>query len=279
MIRRPPRSTLFPYTTLFRSCDLLSPELRTIISLIKPDYIFHLAAYGVYPQQSDPFTMIDINIKGTVNLIDAVKKHPFKLFINTGSAVEYGIKDNAMLESDFLFPINHYGVFKAASTLYASKEAIRNNLPIITFRLFTPFGIFEDKNRLIPSVILNAISNNEIKVSSPTSVRDFIFIDDVVSAYLQAITATISPGDIINIGSGKQHTIKDIVTAVIKISKSTSQIGWGTVAPQSRFIEPKKWEADITRVKEILHWKPEESLDSGLQKTISWFQKNNHRYQ
>src|SRR2546422_4629598 len=27
MIRRPPRSTLFPYTTLFRSCDVRMPEM------------------------------------------------------------------------------------------------------------------------------------------------------------------------------------------------------------------------------------------------------------
>src|SRR3712207_8344689 len=27
MIRRPPRSTLFPYTTLFRSCTTISPDL------------------------------------------------------------------------------------------------------------------------------------------------------------------------------------------------------------------------------------------------------------
>src|SRR3712207_865658 len=33
MIRRPPRSTLFPYTTLFRSGDLLRPEPSQVVVL------------------------------------------------------------------------------------------------------------------------------------------------------------------------------------------------------------------------------------------------------
>src|SRR5258708_9593303 len=35
MIRRPPRSTLFPYTTLFRSEDIGIPELRRHLFLLR----------------------------------------------------------------------------------------------------------------------------------------------------------------------------------------------------------------------------------------------------
>src|SRR2546430_16213047 len=36
MIRRPPRSTLFPYTTLFRSCPAVAPYLVTFWSAEDP---------------------------------------------------------------------------------------------------------------------------------------------------------------------------------------------------------------------------------------------------
>src|SRR3712207_7889984 len=38
MIRRPPRSTLFPYTTLFRSVERLAPALPTPVELIDERY-------------------------------------------------------------------------------------------------------------------------------------------------------------------------------------------------------------------------------------------------
>src|SRR3989338_6537503 len=72
--------------------DLLSPNLHRVITKIKPDYIFHLAAYGSLPSEDSLDELIKVNFKGTVNLIDALKKNPFKLFINTGSSSEYGVK-------------------------------------------------------------------------------------------------------------------------------------------------------------------------------------------
>src|SRR3712207_7888374 len=45
MIRRPPRSTLFPYTTLFRSCSTSTrPDVLVDVVTIFPDY---LAPLGV----------------------------------------------------------------------------------------------------------------------------------------------------------------------------------------------------------------------------------------
>jgi len=258
--------------------DILSPSLSFILDNIRPDYIFHMAAYGVLPSENDTHKMVDVNIKGTINLIEAIKKNPFRLFINTGTSVEYGIKDGKMKESDILVPINDYGITKAATTLYCQKEAIRNKLPIITFRLFTPFGFYEDKNRLVPSAILSALRNQAINVSVPGSVRDFIFIDDVVSAYFQATQKKIVPGLTLNIGSGKKHTIGSIVNSIKKITKSHSKVVWGAVKSQERFIEPKKWEADISLSRKLLQWEPKYSLGQGLEETIEWFSQNQKLY-
>ena len=68
-------------------CNLLSESLKDLVNKIKPDFVFHLAAYGIPPEEDNVYEMIDINLKGTINLIDAVKQNPFKLFINTGSCM------------------------------------------------------------------------------------------------------------------------------------------------------------------------------------------------
>lgn len=259
-------------------CDIQDEKLHKIVKKIAPDYIFHLARYGNLPQEDDINKMIDVNLKGTINLINAVKGNPFKLFINAGSGDEYGVKEAAMREADLLEPVNNNGVIKSATTLYCQKEAIRNAIPIINFRLFTPYGYFEGENRFIPSVILSVLEERPIKVSNSMFVRDFIFIEDVVDAYLYAVKMRHKYGEVYNIGSGKQHSIGEVVEIIQKITKSKSDIQWGAVAKQARYIEPNLWEADVSKTKRVLKWEPKNTIEVGLTKTIDWFEKNKNLY-
>lgn len=259
-------------------CDIQDKRLLDIVNNIKPDYIFHLARYGNLPEEDNINKMIDVNLKGTINLVNAVKQNPFRLFVNTSSCAEYGIKEKEMKDTDLLEPINNFAIVASATTLYVQKEAKRNNLPIITFRLFTPYGYFEDGFRLIPSVIKSIIGNEPVKVSTPTSVRDFVFIEDVINAYLYGMSVTHNPGEIYNIGSGIQYSIGDVVALIVKSSKSSSDVLWGTVKKQARYIEPVRWQADISKTKKILNWKPEFTIEKGLEKTINWFRNNENFY-
>ncbi len=99
--------------------DLLDfDKLVKVVSLIKPDIVFHLAAYGVYAFQNDARRIMEINYFGTANLLNACVKSDFELFVNTGSVFEYGLKQKPLAENMVLEPISDYGVAKAASTLY-----------------------------------------------------------------------------------------------------------------------------------------------------------------
>jgi nucleoside-diphosphate-sugar epimerase len=211
-----------------------------------------------------------------IRLINATKKYDLKLFVNTGSSSEYGIKDTPMVESDLLAPINDYGVSKAAATLYCQKIAKTESLPIITLRLFSPYGYGDNENRLIPFVITKAILGETISLASKRNVRDFIYIDDVISAYMATLNKTITPGEIINIGSGKQHSVYDIVTHIVTILNSKSSLKWNTKPKQSRQIEPLIWQADIHKAKQLLGWIPKISLEQGLKDTIT--QYKNQQY-
>ena len=254
--------------------DLQSDSLEKIVDSIKPTIVFHLAANGALPSQSlTTVDAIDTNLKGVMRLINAVKKHDIKLFINTGSSSEYGIKNAPMLETDVLVPINDYGFSKAAATLYCQKVALTESLPIITLRLFSPYGYQDDPKRLVSFVINKALNNEPISLSSKTNVRDFIFIEDVISAYMQTLEMNIKPGEIVNIGSGEQHRTYDIVKHIIALTNSKSNLLWGEMPVQSRQIEPKIWKADISKAKEILHWQPKFTIEEGLEKTIRQYKQ------
>ncbi|RLF51872.1 MAG: NAD-dependent dehydratase [Thermoplasmata archaeon] len=247
-------------------------KLRKVIKSVKPDLIFHTATYGGYPFQKDINKIIQTNIIGTINLVNVCAEVGFDAFINTGSSSEYGLKDKPIQETDLPEPISEYGVAKEAATLFCQAKAKKERLPIVTLRLFSPYGYYEEPTRLIPSVIKSCLLNKNPKVSSPHSVRDFIFVEDVVNAYIKAINFSSSSGEVFNIGYGQQHSVGYVVNKIIRLTGDKVKPEWGSIPKRSN--EPTSWQADISKAKDILHWKPKYSIEHGLKKTIEWFEKN-----
>jgi len=253
--------------------DLLDYEkLEPIILDIKPEMIFHTATYGGYPFQKDVDKIIQANFIGTVNLVNACKKADFELFANTGSSSEYGVKSKPMTEEDILEPANDYGVSKAAATLYCQAVARREKIPIVTLRLFSPYGYYEEPTRLIPSVVISCLKGINPEVSSSNSVRDFIFIEDVIDAYMKIAEASDINGEIFNIGYGKQHSVGEVVSKIVELTGNYIRPKWGSVSPRAN--EPNIWQADIAKAKDVLRWEPKYSLEKGLTNTVKWFMEN-----
>ncbi len=261
-------------------CDLVKREkLRETIREIKPDVIIHLAAYGLRTPR-DPMTTIQANFIGTVNIMDACAEIGFDCFINTGSCFEYGVKQQHISETELLDPLDEYGVSKAAATLYCQSVAKRENLPVFTLRLFRPYGYYEQPKTLISSIIISCLKKMPLKLFTPTAVRDFIFIKDVVDAYSDVITkgSSIYPGEILNVGTGKQHTISKVFEIVKKLTASEIKVEIGEVV-KKHVDNAEMWAADNSRIKKIIGWSPKYDIESGLKKTVNWFEKNMHLYE
>lgn len=249
--------------------DLSSANaVHAIVEKVNPKLVFHLAAYGGYHMQQDKQQIIASNVVGTTNLLNAAKKAKVECFVNTGSSSEYGFKDKPMHETDLAQPVNFYGVSKVFSTLLCSYAWLVEKVPTVTLRLFSVYGYFEEQHRLVPYIINCCLKKQQPKLASPRSVRDFVFIEDVVEAYLLASKKQEAFGEAINIGSGKQHSVGDVVETVCSLCKAAIVPLWG--AEQPRPTELKNWVADITKAKKVLGWKPKHELREGLLKTIKW---------
>src|SRR5574341_2110821 len=103
-------------------------DLERVVESIRPDWIFHLAAHGAYPSQTDLRRMVQTNINGTINLAEACLKVGFESFVNTGSSSEYGFKHHPPSESECLEPNSYYAVSKAAATLFCRYAAQRQKV-------------------------------------------------------------------------------------------------------------------------------------------------------
>lgn len=246
------------------------------VAQIKPAAICHLATYGGFTSQKGTSAIIESNLMGTVNLLRSCEKIGFDCFINTGSSSEYGIKSEPMSESDILEPVGDYGVSKAAATLFCRSMALEKGLPVITLRLFSPYGYWDDPHRLIPYVTKSLLRGESPKLSRSKSVRDFIYVDDALDVFLKVIKVPVYGGKIFNVGTGVQYSIGEVVSMLTKIIGNRIEPMWGMVNSQRP--EPVSWVADISKAKKELRWFPSRSLWTGLNKTVDWFKENLELY-
>lgn len=248
-------------------------RLKNDLKKIRPNFIYHLATYGANQSiQNSDTDLVKTNILESYNFLAICCENGFDYFVNTGSSSEYGLKNSPMTELDVLQPVNLYGVSKGAFTLMAQVLSHKHNLPIVTLRLFSPYGYFEDGNRLIPHAILSAIYKRKLTLSNRNFVRDFVFIDDLVTTYVNFLTEKKYYGEVFNIGSGRQHTIKNVIDIIEEKLGKKLKIRWNKHA--SNQLEPIRWEANMDKSKKYLNWDADTTLAQGLSKTVDWFSKN-----
>jgi len=169
------------------------------IKKFKPDYIFHFGA-EIY----DYTKMFSANIEFTYLLLEEIKDIDFKLFVNCGSSSEYGNKIKPMSEHDVIIPQNLYDATKSSATLLSTAFAKMYNKPIITIRPFSVYGKYEKEHRFIPTIFRKFFNNEEITIYD--GVHDFIHINDFINSIDLILKSNNTIGDIINIGTGIQHS-------------------------------------------------------------------------
>jgi len=257
--------------------DLLEKQrLFKLVHKIKPRVIFHLANLGLYGgQDSSIEESIKVNLLGTVNLIKSLDTVNYECFINTGSSSEYGTKVSPIKENDLCEPSTNYALSKLAGTIYAQAYAKQNKKPLATLRLFSPFGPFDHPSRFITQTILKMFKNGDILIKNPNTVRDYIYVEDVVNAYLICMQNPHKlSGEIFNIGMGKQICLKDVLKLLIKKIGSKSKIFYENSIKNENMM----WQADIKKAKTKLGWYPKKNLIRGFTETIKWFKENLYFY-
>lgn len=255
--------------------DLLEKEsLQEVVKKINPSVILHLATYSAYRDQTAAEQMIDVNVKGTLNLLTATKDIGYDIFINTGSSSEYGIKEKPMKEDDLLEPISFYAATKASAALLCQVFAKEHKKPIVTLRPFSVYGPYEEEKRFIPIIIKAVIENKPIKLTSGDQRRDFIYVQDVIDIYIKTVSLGKKlSGQILNMGTGIEYTNDEVVQTLFKVTGKKVAIEKG--AFPKRLWDAPHWIAEMSKTKKYLNWEPKFTLEEGLKKTYNWFCKPN----
>jgi nucleoside-diphosphate-sugar epimerase len=254
--------------------DLRDSELLTrVVKHIRPGWIFHLAAHGAYSYQRDEKLILETNVIGTSNLLHACLLTGFEVFVNTGSSSEYGFKDHAPTEAELLEPNSYYSVGKAAATMLCRYVARSRGAKIPTLRLYSVYGPYEEPTRLMPTLILKGLQNELPLLVDPEVARDFVYVDDVVDAYLLAATVKDQdPDAIYNVGTGVQTSIREVVAIARRQLEISAEPQWTSM--DNRNWDTGTWVCDSGLIRQRLGWMPKYSFEVGFAKMVEWFHDN-----
>ncbi len=263
--------------TIWRG-DITDPDsIKDCVAAIQPEIVFHLAgdtsARRWTAGLSELDSSLDVNLGGTLNLVRALRalSNPPRRMIRAGGLAEYGEAPVPFDEEALLKPVSAYGASQAAATLLV--RALRSQLPfrVITLRFAAVYGPGRSEDFFLPSLIVHCLEGKEFPMSTGDQPWDLLYVDDAVDALLSASAAQVDCDEVINIGSGRKPTLREVAEAALKKIGGPARLRIGAVPPSAG--EILKLYCKIDKAREMLRWQPRIDLDSGLDRTIAWYRQ------
>ena len=245
--------------------DILDKELLKDV-VAEVEFVFHLAAnVGNVKSIEDPLFDMEVNIKGTINLLEACLNSNIQRLVYSSSGAIFGEAKYLPVDEDHpLNPQSPYGVSKLAAEKYCFAFYKVHNLPITALRYFNAYG-----PRQGSSGYVNIIAKffQRIREGKPLMIfgdgkqtRDFVFVEDIVKANILAATNPAAVGEIFNIATGRENDVNELVNIINRLSSRKNRV----IYADSRAGEVKHSRASIEKARRILGYNPEINLEEGM---------------
>jgi nucleoside-diphosphate-sugar epimerase len=250
-------------------------SLESAIEDSSPNVVVHLAALSpVRLSFEDPFPFIRVNFLGTCNLIHALlERAPRTRLVAATSAEVYGWQGNEPIsEGAPLHPSSPYGVSKAAADAYLQMAMRVYGLKATVLRCNNTYGRRGESRFFVEYVISSMLKGDPTYVGAPASVRDYMYIDDHLSAYVLAIERSAADGNVFNVSPGNPVSNIEVAKRIAKMLGARSRIVEGSYPPgyprRPGTVDTDYIVLESSAIRSKLGWKPTVTLDEGLKKTI-----------
>jgi len=248
----------------FYKIDLLNrKELFETVKKINADIILHLAAIHFIPYcNQHPFEAANVNIQGTINVLDAARQTQVKQVLFASTAAVYPISDVALQENHESGPMDIYGLTKLTCERLCNEFYLESKTNTIIARFFNAFGPNETNPHLFPEIQKQVnMGLRKIKLGNLTPKRDFIHTYDMATAIITMLNNLKSGFHTLNLGSGTEYSVTEIVEAFERQLGESIEI---EVDPtRVRKVERMHLLADVSKLK-ALGWQPKISIDEGV---------------
>jgi UDP-glucuronate 4-epimerase len=258
---------------------LVESDIRNLESLKMAledsyDVIVHLAAKaGVRPSVLNPKIYYEVNVLGTLNMLEIAKEFGIKQFIYASSSSVYGSNPNIPWREDETqpLPVSPYGASKLSGEALGSSYSQLYGIRFIALRFFTVYGPRQRPDLAIHKFTRAMLSGDNIEIyGSGEMARDYTFIEDIIDGVVSAINYEASNFEVFNLGNNKPISILELVETLKKV------LG---LEPRITFVDRQLGDvqityADIEKARRLLNYNPQTELSVGVRKFVEWYQKN-----
>ena len=272
------------------SIDIFAGDIRDPHGVDKAvenqEVILNLAALIAIPYSyHSPDTYIDTNIKGTLNILQAARRHNVKRVVQTSTSEVYGTAQYIPIDEVHpLHPQSPYAATKVGEDQLALSFHASFDVPVGILRPFNTYGPRQSARAVIPTIISQLANKSKVKLGSLSPTRDFSFVQDTANGFLAAAQSDAIVGQTINLGSGFEVSIKETAETIAKLMNNKLELVDDEQRVRPENSEVERLHASIEKAKTLLGWQPElkglAGFETGLKKTIEWFSnpKNLSRY-
>ncbi|WP_369854481.1 dTDP-glucose 4,6-dehydratase [Candidatus Thalassolituus haligoni] len=279
---------------VFEKVDICNiKELRRVFDQHKPDVVMHLAAESHVDRSiHGPSDFIQTNIVGTFNLLEASREYWVQRgkpenfrFHHISTDEVYGDlngTDDLFTEMTSYNPSSPYSASKASSDHLVRAWWRTYGLPVLITNCSNNYGPYHFPEKLIPHVILNALSGKNLPVyGKGDQIRDWLYVDDHARALVKVVTEG-TVGETYNIGGNNEKKNLSVVETICDILEELAPDkpkGVNKYHDLISFVVDRpghdlRYAIDSSKIQAELGWKPEESFDSGIRKTVEWYLSN-----
>jgi nucleoside-diphosphate-sugar epimerase len=252
--------------------DLRNRGALEDVARFDPHVVFHLAAYNhvgeSFRQVEECF---DVNAKGTANLLDVCPGTESFIYMSTSEV--YGHQAGVpFVETMNPEPISPYAITKYSGELYCRmKQRMKGSGRIVVLRPFNAYGPYQSSKAIIPELIINCLKGRPIRTTKGEQTREFNYVGNLVDGLLAAAADTQRIEGPVNLASGEEVAIRDLVKKIAELTETKSSLEIGAL--EYRPTEIWRMFADSSRARQLFSWTPRVSLDEGLKRTVEWYRQ------
>jgi NAD dependent epimerase/dehydratase len=252
--------------------DVRDPE-RVFQAVDRTEVVFHLAALiGIPYSYVAPTSYVQVNVEGTVNVAEACRRAGVRRMVHTSTSETYGTARTVPISEDHpMQPQSPYSASKIGADNMALSFHHAFELPVAVVRPFNTYGPRQSTRAVIPTILSQLHRGaTELSLGATTPTRDFTFVEDTAAGFLAVASCDRAVGQVVNLGSGQEISIGDLVRLLVEVTGSDATIVTDEARLRPGGSEVERLLADNRRALEWTGWQPTVSLRDGLTRTSDW---------
>ena len=251
-------------------------DIRDYDSVLKAskniDAVMHLATLIGIPYSYDsPLAYIRTNIEGTYNILQASREREIDNILITSTSETYGsAQTKAIDENHPKVGQSPYSATKIAADQLATSFHRSFDMPVKIVRPFNTYGPRQSSRAIIPNITSQLLHSNKLKLGNLEPTRDFTFVTDTCSAFLEILDCPKLIGQEVNIGMNEEISIEQLAYKIARILGKEFEIEGQELRKRPSKSEVERLNCNNKKILELTNWSPKYNLDSGLSETIEW---------